>query len=84
MANTSAPAQTLRGKVLRAFYFQGAVLAKDSNQELPRLFALEMIAAKKFELVTDPEPVAAEPAPAPEAPKAAAKKTGRKESSDVQ
>lgn len=84
MANTSAPPATLRGKVLRAFFFQGAVLAKDSTQELPRLFALEMIAAKKFELVRDPEPVAAAAAPAPEAPKVAARKTGRKESSDAE
>lgn len=84
MSTGSAPPQTQRGKVLRAFYYQGKVLAKDSTQELPRLFALEMQAAKKFEFVTEPEAPVAPAAPAVEASKTAARKTGRKETSDAE
>lgn len=55
----AAQPQTLWGVVERAFYFQGKPLEKGKKCELPRLFALEMQAAKKFTLST--EPAAAEP-----------------------
>ena len=55
----TAQPQTLWGVVERAFYFQGKPLEKGKKCELPRLFALEMQAAKKFTLST--EPAAAEP-----------------------
>jgi len=50
----AAQPQTLWGVVERAFYFQGKPLQKGSKCELPRLFALEMQAAKKFTVSAEP------------------------------
>lgn len=51
-------------RVLRAFYYQGKPIEKDSVVKLPKLFAVEMRAANKVEFV---EPAPAAPAPAPKA-----------------
>lgn len=52
-------------KILRAFYYQGKPLAKDEIVTIPRLFALEMAAANKAEII-NPEPAPREPEKAPE------------------
>lgn len=61
-AGAPQPPQTLGGKVLRPFYYQGKVLEKGKSYELPRVFALEMKAANKFEISNEPDPVSAGPA----------------------
>jgi hypothetical protein len=53
-------------RVLRAFYFNGKPVKVNETLDLPRLFALEMRAAHKVEIIeakpeTKPEPVKAEP-----------------------
>jgi hypothetical protein len=59
----AAPPQTLKVRVLRAFQdHERKVRQKDETVELPRLFALEMKAANKAEII--PEPAPAAPAPA--------------------
>jgi hypothetical protein len=64
MQQKPALPQTLKVRVLRAFTdHKRQVLAKDSTAELPRVFALEMAAANKAEILKD------EPAPAPAAAK---------------
>jgi hypothetical protein len=47
---------TLKVRVLRAFYFSGKSIAVKTELELPRLFALEMQAANKVELVKEEAP----------------------------
>jgi len=68
------PAQpaTLKGEVVRAFYYQGKLLKVGEKLELPRIFALEMHAANKLRIETA--------APAPEKVEAPASK---KESRDA-
>lgn len=51
--------QTKKGRVLRAFYYQGKPTVVGQVVELPRVFALEMAAANKLELLEDPKPEAA-------------------------
>ena len=65
MQAQQAQPQTLSTRVLRAFYFNGKPVKKDETIELPRLFALEMKAAHKVEIIqpkaeVKPEPVKAE------------------------
>lgn len=68
MQQQQAPAQpkTLRVKVMRPFYYQSEPIEKNAIVELPRVFALEMIAAKKAEAVKLTEAAATSTAPAPE------------------
>lgn len=62
----AAPPQTLTVRVLRAFQdHERKVRAKDETVVLPRLFALEMKAANKAEIVEERAP-AAPPAPTKE------------------
>lgn len=57
--------ETLKVKVVRAFYYQGKPINKDVIVDLPRVFALEMRDARKATVVEDEE--ADKPAaPAPE------------------
>jgi hypothetical protein len=60
---------SLKGKVLRSFYYKGEPLKVGSEHELPRQFAREQVSLKRFELSPAPAP-----APAADAPKADAKK----------
>ena len=62
---SEAPPETLTGKALRSFYFQGKVLEAGKACELPRIFALEMQAARKFEVSTNPPAQAEAPKPEP-------------------
>lgn len=83
-ANPSAQPQSLKGVVLRAFYYQGKVLEVGKSYELPRVFALEMKAANKFEIDKEPQAPAAPNPPSPSSPEArlekkAAKKEGAKD-----
>jgi len=48
--------QTKKGRVLRAFYYQGKPTKVNETVELPRVFALEMASAHKLELIEDPKP----------------------------
>ena len=66
-AQTTQP-QTLNVRVLRAFYFGGKPTKVNETIELPRIFAQEMKAAHKVEILP------AKPEPAPEAKKPEAKK----------
>ena len=56
----SAEPQTLKVKAVRSFYYNGKAVPVDAEIELPRLFAREMEAAKKAEIVkaTAPSPAA--------------------------
>jgi hypothetical protein len=45
---------TKHGRVLRAFYFNGKPTVVGEPVELPAVFALEMAAAKKLELIDKP------------------------------
>lgn len=65
--------QTLKVKVLRAFYYQGKAVDVNSTVALPRVFALEMAAANKAALVTEAEKPAA---PASTSAKSAEEKKG--------
>ena len=69
MAANPAP-QTLKGKVLRPFYYKAGEppLKVGEVLELPRIFALEMKAANKFELEQAPQAPAVSAQPAPSAP----------------
>ena len=49
-------AQTVKGTVVRAFYFQGQVLKVGAVVELPRIFAQEVQSAKKFRIADSQEP----------------------------
>lgn len=49
----SQPPETVMTKVLRPFYYGSKVIPRDSRQELPRLFALEMRAANKVEILAE-------------------------------
>lgn len=51
--------QTLTVLVERAFYYKGEVQKVGSKPTLPRVFALEMKAANKVSLISEPAPVAA-------------------------
>lgn len=66
--NPPAPPQLLKGVVERAFYYQGKVLQKGEAHELPRVFALEMQAAKKFTIEKAPEAPAVANPPSPSSP----------------
>lgn len=48
------PPAVLKATVVRAFYFQGKVLEVGKTFELPRVFALEMQAARKVSIAEDP------------------------------
>jgi hypothetical protein len=48
-----AQVATRRGKVVRAFYYDRKPLKIGEVVTLPRVFALEMEAAKKLELIDD-------------------------------
>ena len=50
-----APPKTARARVLRAFYIGGKATSVGAVVELPRVFALEMAAAKKVELLPEPK-----------------------------
>jgi hypothetical protein len=56
----------LRGKVLRAFYYQGKALEVGKEYDLPAKFAQEQLALKRFELVAAPAPKEPANDPAPE------------------
>jgi len=65
MQAQQAQPQTQSIRVLRAFYYQGKPTKVDEILDLPRLFALELQAAKKVEFVQQkaeekPEPKKAE------------------------
>lgn len=75
----SPPPATLKGTVARAFYFQGKVLSVGEVHELPRVFALEMQAARKFTISAEPDPAPVVEEPAADTSKPGSKK-GRKES----
>jgi hypothetical protein len=49
---------TLKVKALRSFYFSGKPIPVNTEVELPRVFALEMHAANKVQILPSPEPVA--------------------------
>ena len=72
-AQKPAPPATLKGEVVRAFYYQGKLLEVGAKVELPRIFALEMHAANKLRFIE-------KAAPAPEKVEAPASK---KESRDA-
>lgn len=57
--------KTKRVKVTRPFYFQGQALTLGSTHDLPEMFAIEMRAARKAEIV---DPVVAQAASPPEPP----------------
>jgi hypothetical protein len=57
----SAQPETLKVKVLRAFYYHGKVIPAKAEVELPSLLARELQAAKKAEIVKAPEPAASRP-----------------------
>lgn len=61
--------QTKQGRVLRAFYYNGEPTKVDAVVTLPKVFALEMAAANKLELIDEPAR-AKEPAKAQDADKA--------------
>ena len=70
----SALPETLKVKVLRAFYFNGEPIPVSTELKLPRLFAREMVAAGKAEIM--------EPAAAPKAePKSDSKPESRADDS---
>lgn len=50
-------------EVTRSFYYEGKVMEQGSTYTLPRLFAIEMQAAKKGRIIPK-----VEPAPQPQAP----------------
>jgi len=52
-SNKEVAMQTKKVKVLRAFYFQGKEIKVGEVTELPRVFALEMIAANKCTAVEE-------------------------------
>ena len=54
--------KTLNVRVLRPFYFEGKPTKVDQTITLPRVFALEMKAANKAEIIADESPRKPEPA----------------------
>lgn len=64
--------QTKKGRVLRAFYYQGKATKVEQVVELPAIFAREMEAAGKLELIEDAKPAAVT------VPEAKAKAEGQK------
>lgn len=54
-------------RVTRAFYYQGKLLPVGATTPLPKVFALEMKAANKCELLPDDPPAATPPAVLPAA-----------------
>lgn len=66
--------QTLKGRVLRAFLYKGQrIEVSDEVVTFPRLMALELNAAHKFEILTDAEAKQAEAKAKAEADEAKAK-----------
>jgi hypothetical protein len=73
----TAQPETLKVKVLRAFYYKGTPVEKDAIVELPRIFALEMRDAKKAAVIVEEEKPAGPPAAPAKADKADAGKEKR-------
>ena len=48
--------ETAKVEVLRAFYYDGEVQAVKSTPTLPRVFALEMVAARKVKIIEEEPP----------------------------
>jgi hypothetical protein len=61
MRPQTAPAQpeTVKVKVLRSFYHQGKAFPVDTEVDVPRLFARELEASKKAEILKAPPPAPA-------------------------